>query len=54
MLTREEEDIAEMEADEKNTDILRKWVKGKEDKRDATENKQEYQGGRYPPERSGS
>jgi len=55
MLTREEEDIAEMEADEKNTEILRKWVEGKEDKRYGTENKREHQGeGVYPSEGSGS
>ena len=32
MLTRREEDIAILEIEEKNTDLLMEWVKGKEDK----------------------
>ena len=37
MLTRREEDIVEMEVDEKNTEILMKWLKGKEGKRDGSD-----------------
>ena len=33
MLTRREEDIFEMESDEKNAEILMEWLKGKEGKR---------------------
>ena len=33
MLTRREEDIVEMEVDEKNAEILMEWLKGKEGKR---------------------
>ena len=34
MLTRREEDIAILEIEEKNTELLTEWLKGKEDKRD--------------------
>jgi hypothetical protein len=37
MLTRREEDIVIMENEEKNTELLMEWVKGKEDKRDGTD-----------------
>ena len=33
MFTRREEDIVEMEVDEKNAEILMEWLKGKEGKR---------------------
>ena len=36
MLTRREEDILILEIEEKNTELLMEWLKGKEDKRDAT------------------
>jgi len=35
MLTRREEDIVEMENDEKNTELLLEWVEGKEGDRNA-------------------
>ena len=37
MLTRREEDIAILENEEKNTELLMEWVKGKEGKRDGTD-----------------
>ena len=43
MLTRREEDITILEIEEKNTELLTEWLKGKEGKRDG--NNQNGSGG---------
>ena len=43
MLTRREEDILILEIEEKNTELLMEWVKGKEGKRDGTNSRQRQQ-----------
>lgn len=52
MLTRREEDIVEMENDEKNTELLKKWLKDKEGKRDGSDRRQRNQDNVRPPEGS--
>jgi len=37
MLTRREEDILILEIEEKNTELLKEWVEGKEGKRDGSD-----------------
>ena len=43
MLTRREEDIIELENDEKNAELLMEWLKGKEGKRDGNDSERGQQ-----------